>query len=340
MGGQHTHSDPDEADAHGHQHDHGHAHGSGPGGWLLHTFAHSHAPSEQVDSVLESSDRGIWALKVSLVGLGITAILQVIIVLMSGSTALLADTIHNFGDAATAIPLWIAFALVKRGANRRFTYGYGRAEDLAGVIIVLVIFISAAIAAYESIMKLINPQPVTHLWWVAVAAVIGFLGNEIIAQFRIRVGREIGSAALIADGQHSRVDGFTSLAVLIGVIGVAMGLPILDPIIGLLITLTILFIVKDAGLAVFRRLLDAIEPEILDEIEHASLHVAEVVDVHEVRARWLGHRVYTDLHITVNPRLSVEQAHRIVEQVRASLASHVPSFGGAQIHVCPAADFE
>lgn len=187
-------------------------------------------------------------------------------------------------------------------------------------------------------MKIISPEPITHLWFVGAAAIIGFFGNEIIAQFRIRVGKEIGSAALIADGQHSRVDGFTSLAVLVGVFGVAVGVPILDPIIGLLITVTILFIVKDAGVAVFRRLLDGIEPEILDEIEHAPLHVAGVVDVHEARARWLGHRVYTDLHITVDPAISVQQAHRIVEQVRSALATHVASFGGATIHVCPSSD--
>ncbi len=286
---------------------------------------------------MESSARGTWALKISLVGLGVTALLQVAIVLLSGSVALLADTIHNFGDAATSVPLWIAFVLVRRGANRRFTYGYGRTEDIAGVLIVLVILFSAIVAAYESVMKLIHPEPVTHLWWVAVAALIGFLGNEAVAVFRIRVGKEIGSAALIADGQHSRVDGFTSLAVLIGVLGVAVGVPILDPIIGLLITVTILFIVKDASLAVLRRLLDAIEPEILDEIEHAPRHVPGVEEVHAVRARWLGHKVHAELHITVDRRLSVADSHVIADQVEAALAEHVNAFGGATIHVCPCA---
>ena len=178
---------------------------------------------------MATNERGIWALKVSLIGLGATALFQVVIVLLSGSTALLADTIHNLGDAATSVPLWIAFALQRRARSRRFTYGYGRAEDLAGVVIVGLIFVSACVAGYESIRKLIDPQPVTHLWWVAAAAIIGFIGNEAVAVFRIRVGEQIGSAALIADGQHSRVDGFTSLAVLIGAIGVSMGVPILDP---------------------------------------------------------------------------------------------------------------
>ena len=198
--------------------------------------------------------RGIWALKVSLVGLGLTALFQVVIVWFSGSVALLADTIHNFADAGTSIPLWIAFALARRGASRRFTYGYGKMEDVAGVVIVTIIFFSACVAAYEAVMRILHPQPMTHLGWTAAAAVIGFLGNEAVAVFRIRVGREIGSAALVADGLHSRVDGFTSLAVLLSVLGVWGGLPIVDPLVGIAITVAILFIVKDAARAVWNRL--------------------------------------------------------------------------------------
>ena len=347
-GHDHAGHDHDETHGHGedHHNDHGHHHGQGHDhahrggvlGWLGHTFAHSHDVHEKVDDAFETNERGIWALKISLAVLGITAILQVIIVWFSGSTALLADTIHNFGDAATSIPLWIAFALQRRERNRRFTYGYGRTEDVAGVIIVALIFFSACVAGYESILKIIHPQEVTHLWWVVAAAIIGFIGNEAVAIFRIRVGKQIGSAALIADGQHSQVDGFTSLAVLIGAFGVAVGVPILDPIIGLLITVTILFIVKDAGRAIFRRLLDGIEPHILAQVEHAPLHVDGVHEVHEVRARWLGHKVHADLHITVDAHLTVDESHGIVERVHAALGEHVPAFGGAIIHVCPAAD--
>jgi cation diffusion facilitator family transporter len=332
MVGNHHHHDHD----HGHHHDH--VHRTGIIGWFQRTFFHSHDVHEKVDDAMESNERGIWALKISLLGLGLTAIMQVVIVYFSGSTALLADTIHNFGDAATSIPLWIAFALARRGRTRKFTYGYGRAEDVAGVIIVLLIFFSACVAGYESVRKIIEPQEVTHLWWVVAAALIGFAGNEAVAVYRIRVGREIGSAALIADGQHSRVDGFTSLAVLFGALGVAVGVPVLDPIIGLLITVTILFIVKDAATAVFRRLLDGIEPEILAEIEHAPTHVEGVLEVHEVRARWLGHRVQADLHVTVDPTISVEEAHHITDRVHHVLREHVPAFGGAVIHICPAED--
>jgi cation diffusion facilitator family transporter len=323
----------------GHAHDHSnaldHADDGGIFGWLQNTFAHSHDVHEKVDDAMETHERGIWALKISLVVLGLTALFQVVIVLISGSVGLLADTIHNFGDAATSIPLWIAFSLMRRGQTRRFTYGYGRAEDVAGVIIVGLIFFSACVAGYESILKIITPQPVSNLGWVAAAAIIGFLGNEAVAIFRIRVGNEIGSVALIADGQHSRVDGFTSLAVLVGAIGVWVGFPILDPLVGLAITVAILFIVKDAAKAVFLRLLDGVEPRILAEVEQAPLHVEGVQGVHQARARWLGHKVHADLHVTVDRRLSVAESHAIVERVQKSLQEHVPSFGEATIHVCP-----
>ena len=321
---------------HGRDHDHDHDHGApGIASWFRRTFAHSHDSHERVDDALAASERGIWALKVSLVVLGATALAQVAIVLLSSSTALLADTIHNFGDAATSLPLWFAFALQRRARTRRFSYGLGRAEDLAGMVIVALIFLSACVAAYESIRKLIDPTPVTHLWWVAAAGIIGFLGNEAVAIFRMRVGREIGSAALIADGQHSRVDGFTSLAVVAGATGVALGVPILDPIIGLLITVAILFIVRDAARSVLTRTLDGIEPRLLAAIEHAPMHVDGVQGVHEVRARWLGHQLLAELHIVVDRRLSVADAHRIVDRVQEKLRRDVASFGGATIHVCP-----
>ncbi|HEY3661287.1 MAG TPA: cation diffusion facilitator family transporter [Candidatus Udaeobacter sp.] len=328
-----------------HHHDHGHAehnhahkhgHGSGIFGWLRALYGHSHSIAEKTDSAMESSERGIRALKISLVALGITAALQLIIVLLSGSVALLADTIHNFADAATSIPLWIAFSLTRRRASRRFTYGYGKTEDVAGVVIVLIIFFSACVAAYESIRKIIHPQPVVQLGWVALAAVIGFLGNEAVAVFRIRVGREIGSAALIADGQHARVDGFTSLAVLIGVLGVYFGYAILDPIVGLGITIAILFIVKDAALSIWVRLIDGIEPEILAQIEHAPMHVDGVRAVHDVRARWLGHRVHSDIAIDVDPSISVQEADGISRKVEQSLRDHVRLLSSAVVRTRPA----
>ena len=323
----------DHGDAHDHD-GHGHAH-RGIWGWLRGLYGHAHDIAERVDASMESDERGVRALKISLLGLGATAIVQLAIVLFSGSVALLADTLHNFGDATTSIPLWIAFVLTKRGASRRFTYGYGKTEDVAGVVIVLVIFFSACVAGYESVLKIIHPHPMVRLGWVALAAVVGFIGNEAIAVFRIRVGRDIGSAALIADGQHARVDGFTSLAVLIGVIGTAFGVPILDPIVGLLITIAILFIVKGAAYSVWLRLIDGIEPEILAEIEHAPTHVPGVLAVRNVRARWVGHRVHSDIEVQVDPDLSVREGEAIAAAVERSMHEHVRLLGSAVVRVSP-----
>jgi cation diffusion facilitator family transporter len=209
---------------------------------------------------------------------------------------------------------------------------------VAGVLIVLIIFFSACVAAYESVRKIIHPEPVLHLGWVAAAAITGFLGNEAVAVFRIRVGNEIGSAALIADGQHARVDGFTSLAVLIGVFGVYFGYPILDPIVGMAITIAILFIVKDAALSIWIRLIDGIEPEILAQIEHAPMHVEGVRSVHHVRARWLGHRVHSDITIDVDPLLSVREADGISKQVEQALRKHVRLLGSIVVRSRPASE--
>jgi len=245
---------------------------------------------------IASTERGIWALKWSFFGLLATALLQLAVVAVSGSVALLADTIHNFADAATAIPLGIAFALTRLKPSRRFPYGYGRVEDLAGILIVLTILFSALFGGYEATRRLLHPQPVAYLWAVAAASVVGFLGNEAVAVFRIRVGREIGSAALVADGYHARADGLTSLAVLAGAGGVWLGYPIADPLIGLLITLAILGLVWQSSREIFTRMLDGVAPEVLEAVGHAARDAPGVSDVAEVRARWIGHRLEADEH--------------------------------------------
>ena len=311
--------------AHNEEHPHDHHHGHGGHG-------HTHGA---VDPTIVTSERGIWAIKWSFVGLMATALLQLVVVLMSGSVALLSDTIHNFGDAATAIPLWIAFALTRLGASRRFTFGYGRVEDLAGVVIVLIILFSAVVAGYQAVERLINPQPVGFLWAVAAASLVGFMGNEAVAVFRIRVGREIGSAALVADGYHARTDGWTSLAVLLGAVGVWLGYPLADPIVGLLIAAAILLIVWQAGKAVFTRLLDGVEPEAIEEIRHAASQVPGVEDVSEVRARWLGHRLHAEVNVAVDPDLSVAEGHAIARELNHRLLHHLSYLSGAVIHVDP-----
>lgn len=346
MGHQHKHTGdhgPDDhhghahaQHAHGHEHEHEHEHSRL--GWLRRAlpFLHGHRHGEvPVDSALETSERGIWALKVSLLGLGATAMFQVVVVLISGSVALLADTIHNFSDALTAVPLWVAFVLGRRAASRRFTYGYGRAEDIAGVIIVIMIFASALVAGYESYQRLVDPQPLSNVGWVMAAALVGFLGNEAVAYFRIRIGREIGSVALIADGEHARVDGLTSLAVLLGALGSLAGFPLADPIIGVLITIAILVIVKDTAVAMWHRLMDAVDPAIVDGVERAAAAAAGVEDVHDVRVRWLGHKLQAELHITVDEDLPTRASHRLAEEVRHALLHTQPRLALVTVHVDP-----
>jgi cation diffusion facilitator family transporter len=288
-----------------------------------------------VDPSIATSERGMWAVKWSFLGLFVTALLQVVVVALSGSVALLSDTIHNFGDALTAVPLWVAFALSRLGASRRFTFGYGRVEDLAGVIVVLIILFSAVVAGYQAIDRLIQPQPVGLLWAVAVAGAVGFVGNEAVAIFRIRVGRQIGSAALVADGYHARTDGWTSLAVVVGAAGVWLGYPLADPIVGLLIAAAILVIVWRSGKAVFTRLLDGVEPGAIEEIRHTASHVPGVEDVGEVRARWVGHRLRAEVNVAVDPDLSVAEGHAIAREVNHQLLHELGYLDMAVVHVDP-----
>ncbi|HXQ36522.1 MAG TPA: cation diffusion facilitator family transporter, partial [Anaerolineales bacterium] len=288
-------------DDHDHDHEHEHEHSRNPIiEWFQHTFTpHDHGYQTAALDAALATDRGIGAVKVSLVALLVTAAFQVVIVAISGSVALLADTIHNFSDALTAIPLGIAFTLSRRARTTRYTYGYGRAEDIAGVIIVLMIFLTAIEAIRQSIQKIMDPQPITNIGWVAVAAVIGFLGNEFVAIFRIRVGKQIGSAALIADGNHARTDGFTSLAVLAGVIGVWLGYPLFDPIVGLGIGAAILVIVWNSARDMYYRVMDAVDPEITELVKITASKVQDVMEVNNVAVRWVGHRQRAEFHITV-----------------------------------------
>ncbi|MBC2804847.1 cation diffusion facilitator family transporter [Rhizobium ruizarguesonis] len=314
--------------AHGHNHDtHAHSHGDAGG------HGHTHGV---IDPSIAASERGIWAIKWSFVILAITAALQLVVVFTSGSVALLADTIHNVADAATAIPLWIAFTLVRRKPTATFNYGLGRVEDLAGMLIVLIILFSALVAGYEATYRLMNPQPITQLLAVAIAGVIGFIGNEAVAVFRIKVGREMNSAALIADGYHARTDGLTSLAVVLGAVGVWFGFPLADPIIGLLITIAIFGIVWQSARAVITRSLDGVEPGIVDEIRHAAEHV-EGVHLTDVKARWIGHRLHADVTISISGDKPVADANIIVATLRNELHAHLPALGTATIQIAEAA---
>lgn len=303
----------------------GHDHGAGSHG-------HTHGV---IDPSIATTARGIWAIKWSFVILAITAALQLVVVFISGSVALLADTIHNVGDATTAIPLWIAFVLARRKPTPTFTYGYGRAEDLAGILIVLIILFSAIVAGYEAINRLSHPQPITQLLWVIFAGIVGFIGNEAVAVFRIRVGREIESAALIADGYHARTDGLTSLAVVIGAAGVWLGFPLADPVVGLLITIAIFGIVWQSARAVLTRMLDGVEPGIIQEIRHAAEHVPGIQRVLDAKARWLGHRLHADVALALPGGLSLADAEGIATTLRRELLAHMPALRTANVTFGP-----
>ena len=322
----------------------GHGHGDHDGGlWarVLHEVdeffgGHSHDAADQIDETLEATDAGRRTLLISLGILALTAAIQVVVVLASGSVALLSDTLHNFADALTAVPLLIAFRLSRRQPTQRYTYGYGRAEDLGGVFVIAMIALSCVVTAWESIDRLLHPRPVTHLWAVAVAAVVGFAGNEIVAQYRIRVGRRIGSAALVADGLHARTDGFTSLAVLLGAGGVALGWQAADPVIGLIITAAIFGVLRSAVAQVGARLMDAVDPMLVDQATAAVAGVPGVRGVRELRIRWIGHTLRAEVDATVDESLTVSQAHDIAHHAERHLLREVRRLTAATVHTSPA----
>ncbi len=322
-------------------HAHGHVHGTSVGARVRHAVsevfgAHSHDVADQVDEALEADTDGRHALLWSLAILAATAAIQAVVVVLSGSVALLGDTLHNVADALTAVPLLIAFRLALRPATKRYTYGYGRTEDLAGVFVIAMIALSSALAAYEAIDRLLHPRGVTHLWAVAVAAVVGFAGNELVARYRIRVGRRIGSAALVADGLHARTDGFTSLAVLLGAGGVALGWSWADPVIGLAITVAILGVLRSAVRQVAARLMDAVDPVLVDQATAAVTSVAGIEGVRELRIRWIGHTLRAEVDATVAPTLSLTQAHDLAHHAEAHLLDQVRRLTAATVHTSPA----
>jgi len=332
----------DVGHGHGHSHPHDHEHDSARRRTVRNRLGHvlrphSHDAADSIDDALESSAKGIRAVKISLVALAATSLVQLVVVLASGSVALLADTIHNFSDALTALPLWLAFAVGRRAPTRRYTYGYGRAEDLAGLFVVAMIAVSAVVAGYESIARLIDPRPVEHLGWVAFAGAVGFLGNEAVAIFRIRVGHQIGSAALVADGLHARTDGLTSLAVVLGAAGVAAGWELADPIVGLLITVAILAVLRTALRDIFRRLMDAVDPALVDTAESSLKGIPGVVAVRRVRMRWIGHEIHADADLDIESSTSLAEAHRLAHAAEHQLTHAVPKLSGAVVHAYPTA---
>jgi cation diffusion facilitator family transporter len=343
MTSQHPHDQPSGATDHGQRHDHhhdrehahadSHKHPTGIRGLVYRWFGpHTHDLHDSIDDALEASAAGIRAVKISLLGLVVTASLQLIVVMISGSVALLADTIHNFADALTAVPLWIAFALSRRPATRRYTYGYGRVEDLAGLFIVIMITLSALLAGYESIRRFFEPQLVANLPWVLIAGAIGFAGNEWVAMYRIRVGRRIGSAALVADGIHARTDGFSSLAVVFGVIGIWLGFPLADPMVGLAISIAIFVLLWGTARDIGRRLLDGVDPSLVEQAEEAVRSVPGITDVKKMRLRWTGHRLNVDATVTSDPTMPVGRFHELEHQAHEIIRGKLPGINAVRLN--------
>ena len=334
----HTHDEhglePDHGHVHhgSHSHEKGHSHGpeghshpSGFKGVVYGLFVpHTHDAAASIDDALEASTYGVRALKISLFILLGTTVLQFLIFLVSGSVALLADTIHNFADALTALPLWIAFVLGRRAASRRYTYGFGRAEDLAGLFIVAVVALSAVVAAVESITRFFHPETLHNLWWVVAAGFIGFAGNELVAIYRIRVGQRIGSAALVADGVHARLDGFTSLAVVLGALGVMAGLPLADPVIGLVISAAIMVLLWGTIKSIGRRLMDGIEPELVEKARRALESSHDVVSVPTIQLRWVGHRLQGSATLQLDDT-TLSAAEAIAHDAQHALGHAMPN---------------
>jgi cation diffusion facilitator family transporter len=298
---------------------------------------HSHDTADKVDTAMETSREGVRVLWVSLAVLAAAAVAQVAVVALTNSVALLGDALHNLADALTAVPLGVAFVIGRRAATRRYTYGYGRAEDLAGIVIVALIAASSAAAGYQAIHRLMHPATVTHVWAVATAGLIGFIGNELVARYRITAGRRIGSAALVADGLHARTDGFTSLAVVLGAGGVALGWRWADPAVGLAITVAILFVLKDAARQIYHRLMDAVDPGLVDRAETTLRGTPGVRDIGPVHLRWIGHSLHAECALIVDPDLSVTQAHGIAVDAEHRLIHAIPRLGGALVHTDPQA---
>lgn len=328
VGGEHHH--------HENEHNHDHRHRGGVIGAARSLLRpHSHDTSDAIAAALSATQEGLRALKLSLAGLTVTAVIQLAVVLASGSVGLLSDTIHNFADALTAVPLGVAFWMSRRPPTKRYTYGYGRAEDLAGIFIVAMIAASSGLAAWEAVARLEHPRPLHGLGWVAGAGVVGFLGNELVATYRIRVGRRIGSAALVADGLHARTDGLTSLAVVAGAGGVAAGWRPADPVVGLIITVAILVVLKGAARDIYRRLMDSVDPELVDEVTDALAEVPGVERVDGVRLRWVGHELRAEAEIVSDSGLTIAQGHAIAEEALHRLLHDIPRLSQATIHTSP-----
>lgn len=328
--GQHDHDQPD-----GHSHRHASPASSSftpssAGGTRVH--GHSHLPG---NTMAASTQEGLRVVAIATAGMLLVAGVEFAIFSISQSAGLLSDALHNLGDVLTTAALWVAFLIARRPPTKRFTYGFSRAEDLAGAFIALVITVSAGAAAFESYRRLVTHAMPTQIGLGIAAALFGFVGNEVLAEYKIRAGRRLHSAPLVADGQHSRADGLTSLAAAVGLALTFLGWHEADPIAGLLISVAILYILIDVGREVLHRLLDAVDPAIVDEVREHALSVSGVREVEDIRARWAGRQLYVALNLGADATMTLAEAHAIAERVRQEVLAHVAGAAMVDIHVDP-----
>lgn len=279
-------------------------------------------------------DDAVRAVVISALVLGVAAAVELIAAWASGSAGVLADGLHNAGDVLTTFILLFAFAMARRPATRRFPSGFGRIEDVATLLIVVVIVATAALAAFESIRKLLQPVVYRGIAFSLVAAAVGIMANLAVSEYKVRVGRSLGSNALEADGVHSRIDAMVSAGAFVGIGLAGLGLPLADPIVGLLITLAILYILGGTLRQLVLRMMDAVDPNVIEELTAAANRVGGVLGVHDVRARWVGRELVAVMHVDCAPEASLRDAHELAQRVEHEVAHAVPS-ARLDIHMDP-----
>jgi cation diffusion facilitator family transporter len=277
------------------------------------------------DDVQERRDAN-RAIAVSAVGLAATGIVELLLAILTGSVGLLGDAIHNLSDVSTSAVVFLGFRLSRRGPTERYPYGLDRAEDLAGIGIAIVIWASAAFAGYESVRKLIDHGTTGHVALGITGAALGIVGNQVVARYKLAVGKRIGSATLVADARHSWLDALSSAGALVRLVAVTLGFPLGDPIAGMAVTLFICHVGYEVTKDVVQRLADGIDPAIITSAEAAAGSVDGVVHAH-ARARWTGRTLRVEVEGWVDPGLPVSAADALGQQVARAVASGVPEAG-------------